>query len=186
MTNDVGVVILAAGASTRLGRPKQLVRINGETLLERSVRLALDAGYERITVVLGAHADEIKRACHLVPSTILLNEDWNTGLSSSLRCGIRSLTAVQGALIMTCDMPSVTAQHLNRLTAAGELCASHYSGHNGIPAYIPASLFGAIASLAGDRGAHSLLCDATGIELPGGEFDIDTPEDIERLYRLHT
>ncbi len=177
----VAAVVLAAGASTRLGEAKQLVMLGGERLLERAVRVAGEAGLEPAIVVLGARAEEIQAACALGGATVVLNESWTEGMASSVRAGI-AVTGVEvdGYVLMTCDQPAVTAEHVRRLCAleAGETVASRYLGKLGVPAFFPASRRGELVALRGDAGARSLLIGARAIELAGGELDVDTPESL--------
>jgi molybdenum cofactor cytidylyltransferase len=179
-----GAIILAAGASARLGHPKQTILLNGETLLDRAVRIAQTADAHETVVVLGAFANEIKTACLLRDCTLVHNELWANGMGTSIRRGIETLRDSDGALIMTCDMPAVTSTHLQSLTATGNLTASFYANKSGVPAYFPRAMFEALSQLEDSRGAGSLLSDAATIVLPHGELDIDTPEDAKRLYNL--
>ena len=179
---SVAAVVLAAGASRRLGQPKQLVLLDGETLLERSARVAREAGCEPVVVVLGAYAGEIRRGVSLEGAGVIVNEQWNEGMASSIRAGIRELSSdVRGCVLMTCDMPAVTAEHLRRLASSHDVAASSYAGRRGVPAYFSASAFGNLLALQGDAGARELLRDAAVIELSGGELDIDTVDDLRRL-----
>jgi molybdenum cofactor cytidylyltransferase len=132
-------VVLAAGASTRLGEPKQLVMLAGETLLERAVRTAREAGCEPVVVVLGAAYVEILGNCGLGDAVTVINSDWKEGMSSSIRLGIRTLGFIakdaDGVVLMTCDQPAVTAEHLRAIIASGTRAASAYAGRAGVPAY---------------------------------------------------
>lgn len=175
-----GALILAAGASTRFGSPKQLARIQGETLLERTIRVATETGCSPIIVVLGAHAKEITAACPLPHVTTVLSKDWQQGMGSSLAVGIPLLTGTTGTIVMTCDMPAVTATHLRALSATGEITGSAYAGRVGVPAYFPATSYSALLAFRGDFGARGLLISARKVVLPGGELDIDAPADFER------
>jgi molybdenum cofactor cytidylyltransferase len=177
-------VVLAAGASTRLGEPKQLVRIGGEALLERAVRVAREAGCAPIVVVLGAEAERIRAACDLGDAVIVENERWSEGMASSIQTGIRAVGDVDGAVLMTCDQPAVTVGHLRVLMATGEVAASAYAGRGGVPAYLPASLFPALMLLRGDAGARELLRTARTVELPGGELDVDTADELAQARAL--
>ena len=172
-----GAVVLAAGASVRFGSPKQLARLEGETLLERAVRVAREAGCEPVVVVLGASAELIRAQCVLGDVAAVVNEDWASGMGSSIRCGVAALCDVDGCVLMTCDMPAVTAAHL-RVLMTGETTASAYAGRRGVPAYFPASRFAELVKLHGDAGARELLGDARTVALAGGELDVDTPEDL--------
>ena len=177
----VAAIILAAGASTRLGEPKQLVTLGGERLLERAVHVAQQAGCDPIVVVVGAHAEMIVAQCHLDLARTVVNPDWSEGMASSIRCGIGQLDdAPDAAILMTCDQPAVTAEHLRALMQA-EIdvpVASHYAGRRGVPACFPAASFVELSLLAGEEGARRLLQSPLTIELVGGELDIDTPQTL--------
>jgi CTP:molybdopterin cytidylyltransferase MocA len=179
---NVVAVIVAAGGSARLGRPKQLVRLGGERLLDRAVRVASAAGCEPI-VVLGAAAEEIRAACGLSRCRVVENPGWREGMAGSIRAGVEAAlgSGVSGAVVMTCDQPAVTTEHLLRLVAAGaadELVASSYAGRKGVPAYFPASHFRELLELEGDAGARGLLSGAKWVELARGEIDIDTEDKL--------
>ncbi len=177
----MAAVILAAGASRRLGEPKQLVRLGGETLLERSVRIAFEAGCHPVIVVLGASSAAILSQSVLGPAQVVLNPIWEEGMASSIRVGVEALPPETGAVILlACDQPAVTAGHLGRLAseAPGEPVASAYAGRHGVPAYFPVSNFKELLQLRGDQGARHLLAAARTLPLPGGEIDVDTPESL--------
>ena len=171
-------VVLAAGASTRLGRPKQLLVLDGETLLERAVRIASQV-CQHVVVVLGAQAELVQRGCHLREAQVVRNEDWREGMASSIRSGAGAIKGFDGALIMTCDMPAVTGHHLQKLVEGEAISASFYGGKRGVPAFFPASCFPKLFSLEGEGGAQSLLKEARAVALVSGEIDIDTMEDFE-------
>jgi molybdenum cofactor cytidylyltransferase len=171
-------VILAAGASTRLGQPKQLVEIGGETLLEGTVRAAEDAGCWPVVVVLGAEARHVMSQCPLTSVAVIVNPAWQEGMASSLRLGVAAITSWDGVVLMTCDQPAVTPEHLQALVASGEVTASAYGGRRGVPAYFPAAAFSDLLQLRGDSGARDLLNRARTVDLPGGELDIDTAGDL--------
>jgi molybdenum cofactor cytidylyltransferase len=181
ITNGIGAIILAAGASTRLGRPKQTVVFRGETLLDRAVRITQAAGVSETIVVLGAFASQIRKECRLAGCTVVENLAWSNGMGSSIRRGIESLGKVDGAVILTCDMPAVTTAHLQMLGASGNLTASLYDGKGGVPAYFPRTMFGLLSQLEDNRGAGHLLSSADTIALSRGEVDVDTPEDLSHL-----
>ncbi len=190
-------IIAAAGASRRLGHPKQLVRLDGETLIERSVRVAHQAGVKRVLVILGALAQRIRPVLQPPsPSFIILeNTQWQQGLSSSIRLGMDHLRACpdcDGALLMTCDQPHITAAHLHALLSTFDahqrqcLVASGYGAIVGIPAVFPRALFPALSVLTGDEGARSLLRSTTGpapvvVPCEAASLDIDTPDDEAQL-----
>ncbi len=201
---SVPVVILAAGASRRLGRPKQLIHFRGETLLDRSLRIARQAGVETMFVVLGANAETILDGIELRGAVPVRNEHWESGMASSVASGVRRViedaTEASGILLMVCDQPYLTAEHLSRLVAAfaangaQSIVASQYADDAGIPAVFPRSQFRALLALQGDHGARSLLrkapgqsnasgqnCPVISIPFPGGEIDVDSPADLAAL-----
>ena len=177
-------MILAAGASRRLGEPKQLVKVGAENLLERSVRIAYEAGCSPVIVVLGASAELIEASCELGDADVLMNDCWNEGMGASVRVGVGALRDTDGCVLMTCDMPGVTSAHLRRLAASEEVTGSAYAGRRGVPAYFPAVSFEILMELQGDAGAKDLLRSARCIALAGGELDVDTIEDMERARAL--
>jgi molybdenum cofactor cytidylyltransferase len=182
---NVAAVVLAAGASTRLGEPKQLVMLGSETLLERSVRIARGAGCSPVVVVLGANYSHVLHGSLLRDAKPVINEEWASGMGSSIRLGVQTVGKdVEGVVLMTCDQPAVTAEHLRLIAAKDELKASRYVGRKGIPAYFPARYFGRLMMLRGDVGARELLVDARFEKLIGGELDVDTLEDLERARML--
>jgi len=177
-------VVLAAGASTRLGEPKQLAVVGGERLLERAVRVAREAGCAPVVVVLGARAEEIRAACVLGDARVVVNEEWSEGMGASVRVGVGAVGDAEGAVLMTCDQPAVTAEHLLVLMATGEVTASGHAGRRGVPAYFPAAMLGALREVKGDAGARELLREARVAELVGGEMDVDTAEGLAEARRV--
>jgi molybdenum cofactor cytidylyltransferase len=181
----IAAVVLAAGASRRLGELKQLIRLDGETLVERAVRVCREAGCEPVVVVLGASANLVRQSCVLGDALVIVNEQWADGMASSLRAGVRALEPdVEGCVIIACDQPAVTAQHLRDLIASGDTTASEYVGRRGVPAYFPAGMFPALMRLYGDAGAREMLKETRAVKLPGGELDVDTPDDLARAREL--
>jgi molybdenum cofactor cytidylyltransferase len=185
-------VIRAAGASSRLGQPKQLAILAGETLLERAIHTARETGCSPIIVVLGANSAHILANTALGDAIPTINDAWSEGMSTSIRVGIDTLQSIaplaEGAILMTCDQPSVTPPHLYSLIESGassnQITASAYAGRCGVPAYFPALAFPSLLRLHGDTGARTLLRDAHTIDLPHGELDIDTPADLVVASRL--
>jgi molybdenum cofactor cytidylyltransferase len=161
-----GALILAAGASTRLGHPKQLVRLGDETLLDRSVRIVREAGCAPVVVALGASEDQIRDQCKLQEVLIVSHPDWAEGMGTTLSRGVQAFEDVQGIL------------------ASEQVAASSYGGRNGVPAYFPRDQFPKLLELKGDIGARELLQFAQGVELPGGELDIDTSDDLAKARSI--
>jgi molybdenum cofactor cytidylyltransferase len=193
----VPAILLAAGASTRLGQPKQLLRLpafGDETLLDHAVGLARAAGAAPIFVVLGAHAEKIHLECELLDCILLCNEAWAEGMASSIRLGISAVLenapTAPGAMILVCDQPGLSTEHLRRLLDAyaaepSRIVASRYAGRTGVPAIFPRALFPSLLELQGDQGARALLqqpgTTVDAIEFPEGDLDLDSKEDLRRL-----
>lgn len=180
---SVAAIILAAGASTRLGEPKQLVQLGGESLLERAVRTAREAGLSPVIVVVGARAAEITAQCDLRNAQVVRCERWAEGMSQALRVGIAAVeeTNAASAVVLTSDMPFVTAAHLQALSRRhGDLRASAYGGRKGVPAHFPRIAFSELEQLEGDSGARDLLQTAQAIELGEDALDIDTAENLAK------
>lgn len=185
---SIAAVVLAAGASTRLGSPKQVEMLGNETLLERAVRVAREAGCSPVIVVLGAAYAEVLRNSALGDIIPVINDSWEEGMGSSVRLGVRACGLVakeaEGVVLMTCDQPAVTVKHLQLLMMRREVKASRYAGRNGVPAFFPAKQLYALMALTGDIGARELLKDARYEELANGDLDVDTAEDLERAREL--
>src|SRR5580704_5009454 len=185
---SVAAVVLAAGASTRLGELKQLACLGKETLLERAVRVAREAGCSPVLVVLGAEHARVLGNSQLGDAMPVINDEWDEGMASSIRLGVRAIGSVskdaEGVLLMTCDQPAVTAEHLRALMTRDEVTASLYARRRGVPAYFPADLFQELMELRGAAGARDLLRSAKCEELAGGELDVDTVEDLEQARQL--
>ncbi len=181
-------LVLAAGSSSRLGEPKQLVRVAGETLLDRAVRVAGAAGCEPIVVVLGAAARAVAAGCDLRRAWVVVNAGWAEGMASSIRAGMElvdGFAEVGGVLVLTSDMPRFSAEHLRRLVAEPEeVVASAYDGRRGVPAYFPRTGFAELLGLRGDAGAREMLREAQVVELGEDAMDVDTAEDVARLRDL--
>jgi molybdenum cofactor cytidylyltransferase len=183
-------VVLAAGASRRLGQPKQLIPLQGESLLRRTARLALQAGCAPVVVVLGFdHARMAGELAGLDVATVV-NGNYSSGMGSSLACGVASARwarpEMDALLVLVCDQPCLTAEHLWRLLAVHAssgsvaITASAYSGHAGVPAVFSASLFEELERIEGDQGARDLIGrrGARVVDWPDGAWDIDLPEDL--------
>jgi molybdenum cofactor cytidylyltransferase len=185
------VIVLAAGASTRFGSPKQLVRLNGRPLLHLAVSRAVEIAGQAVTVVLGANAAELAPLLRHTPAAIVINRDWPEGMGSSVRTGIAHVPAAADAvMLLLADQPAVTAEDLRRLVGTWRrqpLCmvAAHYAGTAGVPAIFPREDFAALGALRGDAGARALLKRGGDrlirVPLQSAGIDIDTPEDLLKL-----
>jgi molybdenum cofactor cytidylyltransferase len=193
MTTDATphVLVLAAGAARRFGSPKQLVRVGGETLLQKAVGRATEVAGHAVTVVLGAHAAELTPLLRSSSATVLINRHWEEGLASSLRLGVAHLPGSTEAVMVTlADQAAVTTFDLKRLATAWRrqpdwVVAASYDGHTGVPAIFPRHAFPVLQSLRGDVGARpvlSALADRCLRQpMPNAGIDIDTPEDLLKL-----
>lgn len=192
---SVAAILLAAGSSSRLGQPKQLLNYQGETLIERALRLAYEAGASPLLAVVGANHEAIRAAVAGKDVVPVLNDTWNQGIATSIHAGLRALEGLDsdasGALILTCDQPLLTAHHLGalldcfRAQTAPCCVASAYAGTRGIPAVFPRSAFADLLALRGDQGARVLFRAPSRalieVPFPGGEVDIDSPGDLVHL-----
>jgi molybdenum cofactor cytidylyltransferase len=184
-------LVLAAGGSSRLGMPKQLLTWRDQPLVCHAVEQSLAVCGAGVVVVAGAHAAEVSVSLQGYPVTIIHNPHWQSGAATSLSAGISALRSrsANGVLISLCDQPLVLASDLAHLadiwqTAPHLPAASQYRRIVGVPAIFPAGYFDRLAGLQGDVGARALLRSAeeiTILEMPSAAMDIDTPEDMERL-----
>jgi molybdenum cofactor cytidylyltransferase len=187
-------ILLAAGASTRLGQPKQLVQLNGESLLRRAARLAIEAGCAPVFVVLGFEAERLQQELNDLTTRPVINPGWQSGMGSSLRCGIQMLqkehSIPERVLLLLSDQPQLSLAVLQALLKKNAeegrlLTASSYASRLGVPAIFRQPLYSALENVEGDRGARQVIeqhrTQASWIEFPGGAIDIDTPEDLDAV-----
>lgn len=191
---SAGAVILAAGSSSRMGSPKQVLQFRGESLLRRSALAALDAGCRPVVVVTGAHAELCRRELDGLDVQEVFNASWETGMASSIRAGVEVLNDAEGstaaAVFMLCDQPHVTADVISGLitahrTTGSPVIASTYGESFGVPALFSSTLFAELMRLEGRAGAKEIIrrhCgEAHFLSFKGGEVDVDTPDDFSRL-----
>ncbi len=194
MFNDNCIVIPAAGASTRLGRPKQLVMFEGESLIRRAVRSSLSV-CENVVVVLGSDVNDIEPELAGLSTEICINKNWKDGIGSSIAEGVRlaekKFKDLNGFLIHLSDLPLVTSVELRKLLEAADsekekIVFSVYEDFEGVPAYFPSRYFSGLASLEGDFGAQGLIKSAEpeskiGVRNGIRYFDVDSEEDLAEL-----
>ena len=189
-------IVLAAGASRRLGTPKQLLNVDGETLLHRAARIALATAPTQTLVVLGADAVAMREAVADLDVRSVVCDDWQRGQSASLRAGVSALEeGVEGVLVLLCDQVDLDAAHAVALLQAWRddptrAVASAYADVIGVPAVLPRSWIVDVLRLRGDRGARELLrrrdAEVVKIAAPALARDSDTLRDASVVTRTRT
>ncbi len=193
-----GAVILAAGASTRMGSPKQLLQLEGRPLIVRAVESALASPAWPIVVVLGAHAPQIRPVLSRLPVLIAETPEWSEGMAASLRAGVNTLRqfsrALDGVLVALCDQPAFSADVIAQLIAAQSssgrsIAAARFNGRHAAPALFTRDHFDALCHLTGETGARDLLNNPASpvapVELPSLALDLDTPADLASYRPIH-
>jgi molybdenum cofactor cytidylyltransferase len=190
---DIGAVVLAAGGSSRLGQPKQLLIFsNGETLVHSAVRAAREGGCAKVCVVTGAVHEEVAKAVADLNPMIVRNREWSRGIGSSIRLGVAELSDVFAIVLLTCDQPALDAEIVRALITRYQqtkpaIIASHYANTLGTPALFSRPYFAALQSLPDKNGAKSLIEMNRGrvehVDFPDGRFDIDSPLDLRTWHR---
>jgi molybdenum cofactor cytidylyltransferase len=186
------ILILAAGASTRMGQPKQMLVVDGQPLLVHSVREALATGVD-VFVVIGANAETHKTMLSGLPIHLVEHPQWLNGMGSSLKAGLKEILVAYpdatGVLVMLCDQPKVSRAHLEILQhratrSEKEIVASHYNQTFGVPALFKQPLFSSLLALGDEAGAAKLIRSHPDkvevVDFPEGSIDLDTPEDLAR------
>jgi CTP:molybdopterin cytidylyltransferase MocA len=187
---DVAGIVLAAGASSRMGRPKMLLPLGGGTLLCTVAQALLDGGLGRVVVVLGHEADHVRRVAGLPQDgrlEVVVNEDWPSGMASSLRRGLQACAAADAAVVALGDQPGITAERVRRIVSAWRpgvsLVLPVHGGRAGHPVLFGRPLFEELRSLQGDVGGREVvkrhLADAVQVEAEP-LADLDTEEDLRR------
>lgn len=192
-----GVIILAAGASNRLGYPKQLVKFKEKPLLQHVIDVADSVGFDKNILVLGAQAEEIQKGIELRDFEIIINENWEEGVGSSLSKGISEAlnreNKLDHVLILLSDQPLVTKEKIQELLQVHQgsntpATFAEYEGATGVPAIFSRLLFSDLKKLKGDQGAKKLLFNNNlqfeTVKFENGNFDVDTAEDVELLKQM--
>ena len=198
----LGTLLLAAGGSTRLGSPKQLLEYEGKSLLRRAAESARAAVGGPVVVILGSGAGRIKRELNGLDVHPVTNPSWAHGMGTGVRLGIKTLEElapgrVDAVLLMLCDQPLVGPEALARLQKAfrqsalsGALAAAAYNGTVGVPAVFGRAYFDEMSHLPDDAGAKQILRrhrpSVTEVPMPEAATDIDTREQYEHLASTGT
>lgn len=191
---NIGIIILAAGASSRMGTPKQLLLHHGRSFLSYIVEVAIASMCQPIVVVLGANAEQIKSEVSFRVQ-VVENTRWIEGMSSSIAVGMQALVNqnIEGVVITLCDQPFVSTQIIDQLIAAycftgKSIVASEYAGTLGVPAFFSRAFFLELMSLGATEGAKHLIKryseQVFSVPFPEGEIDIDTPKDYQQFQTM--
>jgi molybdenum cofactor cytidylyltransferase len=192
----LAAVILAAGGSSRMGQPKQLLKFRGTSLLRRAIDTASAAGADQVIVVLGSSAEQLMPEVEATTATVVLNDQWMDGVSTSLRGGLAAVSSeARGVFIYPADMPLLTPEVLKELARRQQVSGrpaamTEAGGVRGVPVFITRSLFPALMIQEGDVGganylrAHPESVEAVRFDDPDVVRDVDRPEDYSRLLEL--
>lgn len=194
----VVALLLAAGGSSRLGHTKQLIKLNDDiTLIKSMAQTVLQSQCDRLYVVIGAQSDVIGNELEGLDLTIVLNSEWQKGMGSSIYSGIKAIKSdsdsFDAVLILLVDQPAVNLTLINtfvkKFKEGSTLIASFYADTIGVPALFSKAYFDRLEKLSNDRGAKDLLqkyaTKVTQIPFPDGAFDIDTSMDLEHIKNRH-
>lgn len=194
---NIALIILAAGESKRMGVAKQLLKVEGETLLKRTLRTALDTTCFPIAVVVGANKAQIVPELQNAPITIIDNPAWKEGMAGSIKMGLVGVYMTQkeidGVIFVTADMPYLSAEIVENLKYLAEknedkqIIAAKYANQLGIPALFKREIFNDLLDLKGELGAKSVIKKyqekTLSVDFENGQYDIDTPEDYQNLLK---
>ena len=192
--STTGLILLAAGASRRLGQPKQLLEYQNKTLLQHTIDVAHTIPCELCVLVLGSNAQQIEAQTELRDFRMVLNSEWKEGIAGSIRTGLSELLIhapdVEDVLILLSDQPHLHTDFLKKLVVEHArspvgITASSYADQIGVPAIFNRKFFDELLTLKGDKGAKKIIMkyseQVTLIPFEGGETDIDTKEDYDQL-----
>jgi molybdenum cofactor cytidylyltransferase len=191
---EIGIILMAAGSSSRMGRPKQLLPIEGEPLLVRSVKAAVGSKAHELVVVLGSNYKCHREVIAGFSIEIIENREWQKGMGNSLKKGLSHLIdkndSLDAVIVLVCDQPYLSSDLINKLIEEFEqtkskIVASIYAGIIGVPALFDSSMFEKILQLGDEQGAKKLiqqhLANVKTVDFPKGIIDLDFPEDYESL-----
>ena len=197
-TSNIGAVVLAAGNSSRMGFPKQLLELDGKTLLVKTCESILSAGIKKIVVVTGAYQNEISNCILNYPVEEFHNPNWETGMASSINVGVTSISnqfsELDAIIICLCDQPFLNAQHISNLIdpyqkSEKKIVTSYYNGLESVPALFTKSYFKNLLDLSGQEGARKIIrknkSSVYKVPFPRGIYDVDTLEAWEKVKTLY-
>ncbi|SDC80727.1 molybdenum cofactor cytidylyltransferase [Algoriphagus faecimaris] len=191
-----GLILLAAGSSSRLGSPKQLIEFQGKKLLQKAVEEGLKSKVDSMVVVLGWNPELIKSSFDPKKTPFVVNTNWEEGMASSMQTGLRFLMEKEDpdqVILMLCDQPFVDVSLLDRMILDKEeprkgIVACAYSDTLGVPALFDKHYFEELMALKGSEGAKKVILshveEVIAIDFPEGEIDLDTKEDLIRIQKL--
>ncbi|MGI4020444.1 MAG: nucleotidyltransferase family protein [Janthinobacterium lividum] len=197
LQNNTAVIILAGGSSSRLGKPKQLLEYQTETLIKHAVKIAFTIS-KTVIVVTGFLHEELKAELENLPVQFIRNLTWQEGMGSSIQTGIRHLQQLENydqidaAFILLCDQPLINSEHLNQLAAQfyrhkRSIAVTGYAQIQGVPAIFDKSLFSVLQDLPGNRGAQWIFKNHPDqliiVPFEDAAIDIDTADDYVRLLK---
>lgn len=195
-SDEINFLILAAGSSSRLGQSKQLLIVEGEPLLVRTVKTALLTNIGKVYVILGANHQAHHEIIRDLPVTIVNNPSWEKGMGSSIKAGLTHLISTSpqttAVNILVCDQPFLHVNHLKEMTdrfhQGSGIVASEYSGTLGVPALFSKDYFNSLLALPDSEGARKIIKNyaekVASIPFPEGAIDLDTPTDVAGLGDL--
>lgn len=195
---SLGAILLAAGASTRMGSVKQLLPWNKLTLLEHSIQQLKHAEIDTLVVVLGANDKQIREKVNFDGVDVAVNPDWEKGMATSIATGLRFLLRkmpdMESVLVALSDQPLLDDEYYKKLinkslNVENKIVASLYSDALGVPAIFHRDYFDNLLNLEGSEGARSLLrggrVKVTTVNAGELAVDLDTKETYNRVYELH-
>ncbi|MEO1761296.1 MAG: nucleotidyltransferase family protein [Cyanobacteria bacterium J06629_18] len=191
---NIGLIILAAGKASRMGKSKQLLAYQGNNLISHAIKTGLNSNCKSVVVVLGAYAEEIKLEIDKLPVQIIENADWETGMSSSIRAGINAIqqshSNLDAVIIALADQPLISEAVFNQFIEKyrdtnNKIIAAVYDDIVGVPALFDKNFFSELMNIEGDRGAKALMRkyrdEVLTIPVAEAAIDIDTKDDYEKL-----
>jgi molybdenum cofactor cytidylyltransferase len=187
-------IILAAGSSSRMGRPKQFLKIDNESLIRKASKVALSAEADETVIVAGLDHQLIKNELTGLPVQVIANPHSEMGMGSSIKYGVNYIMEnhadFNGAIIMVCDQPLLSSAHLSKIisehkTTLSPIVTSFYSGKNGVPVFFHRGMYEKLLTIKDQQGARNIIEQHSSlvkpIDFPEGAIDLDTPEDYENF-----